>query len=944
MGTPRVRLAKAGRSRARRVRTGRVRGVTAVTGLARVGTVALALLVCACVFIALAGPGVSLRVRTQALHDLVGPAGSLGTAVGAQASWTAFTSAYHTGTLQNLSEDEFSSSTIFIGDGLAATPLPIAAGGWGSLTTGLHGVVAGTRAGPPGIGQQLEVTFRDPLTSNVQLVSGQLGSAAIPRGAVGVALTAPTAARFGLHPDSRLELASQAGPVTLVVTAIVRQRDPAASFWTADPLVAAPVLSELARDQGEVWQGAVFADPGELVAMQSAFCQITAESCSDLQLQWEFPVAVNTVTADQAQALYDGLALTTGNNPAAISADLGSSATALTVGSPLTGTVAEFLATQAAVLTVPLLVFVSLILLGAVVIVLAARMIVTGREGELANLRARGASVRQVAMLVLGGAAVAAVPGAAVGVVLASELFPGTITGSGGSAMLSRVLAAVTLIAGLAGPPLIAAWWYRNGAPGERAVSPAPAVSGESSRARFSAPALRRLTAEAAACLLAVAGLVSLRVEGLAPAGRINWFVTAAPVLVAVPAVLITLRLYPLAIRGLLRIWGRRAGATGYIALAGSARSSLVTTGPIFTLALAMTVAAFAGMVNGAIASGEVASSWQATGADAVVSTDAVVNPVTAGVQKSLLAVPGVRHVTAVWNTTWQTASGRTIEAAAVDPAGYAGLTADTPFPRVAVAPAGRAVTPGTVIDVLASPSAAAALGAQASTLTSDGPGPVRVHVTGIVTSTPAFPGGGMFIIMPLQTLPGVDGRPAPDMILVSGSGFSQARLTAIVGTELPAASVTFRAAVLAGLVNSPLPSVAVHLMLLGVFIAACFGLLNLIFGLALGARDRELTLARLTVMGYDRPRSLVMLQELPAVVVAAAAAAAGALALPTLVGPSLDLSVFFSGASVPVEFRPDLAALVQVAGGIAVLAGVALAIATGRARRRDVTGALRAH
>src|ERR1700728_4353905 len=114
---------------------------------------------------------------------------------------------------------------------------------------------------------------------------------------------------------------------------------------------------------------------------------------------------------------------------------------------------------------------------------------------------------------------------------------------------------------------------------------------------------------------------------------------------------------------------------------------------------------------------------------------------------------------------------------------------------------------------------------------------------------------------MPLQTLPGVDGRPAPDMFLVSGSGFSQARLTAIVGTELPAASVTFRAGVL------------------GVFIAACFGLLNLIFGLALGARDRELTLARLTVMGYDRPRSLVMLQELPAVVVAAAAAAACALA-----------------------------------------------------------------
>ncbi|MGH3224898.1 MAG: hypothetical protein ACRDPY_40505, partial [Streptosporangiaceae bacterium] len=174
-------------------------------------------------------------------------------------------------------------------------------------------------------------------------------------------------------------------------------------------------------------------------------------------------------------------------------------------------------------------------------------------------------------------------------------------------------------------------------------------------------------------------------------------------------------------------------------------------------------------------------------------------------------------------------------------------------------------VTPGTVIDVLASPPAAAALGARASTLTSGGGlGPVRVHVTGIVTSTPAFPGGGVFIIMPLQTLPGAAGRPALGTILVSGSGLSQARLTAVVSTELPAAGITFRAAVLAGLTSSPLASVAVHLMLLGVYAAACFGLLNLIFDLALGARDRDLTLARLTIMGYDRPKSLVMLQELP--------------------------------------------------------------------------------
>lgn len=84
------------------------------------------------------------------------------------------------------------------------------------------------------------------------------------------------------------------------------------------------------------------------------------------------------------------------------------------------------------------------------------------------------------------------------------------------------------------------------------------------------------------------------------------------------------------------------------------------------------------------------------------------------------------------------------------------------------------------------------------------------------------------------------------------------------------------------------------------------------------------------------------MLQELPAVLAAIAAAAVCALALPIVVGPSLDLSAFFTGSGVSVTFRPDLTALGQAAGVIAVLAGVALIAGTSRLRHRDVTRALR--
>nr|MDQ2815024.1 hypothetical protein [Actinomycetota bacterium] len=403
MRTPQLRRAKVSRGR------WRARGVSTAFSMAGIGTIALALLVSACVFMALAGPALSLRVRTQALHQLLGPVGSFGTTVDVQASWTNYTGAYYGGGAQNLSLNDFDSSRIFIGDGLAATPLPVAAGGWGALTTGLYRVLSGTKSGLPGTTSQIEVTFRDPLAGNVQLVSGKLSGVPVPRGAVGVAVTTRTAARFGLHPGSRLELDSPSGPVGLSVTAIVRERGPGSAFWTADQLAAAPALTQLA-DKSEAWQGAVFADPGQLSAVQNAFCQITVESCDGLQLQWVYPVAVRAVNADQAQALLDHLSLVAGDD-SAISTALGPASTTLTTTSALRGTLTAFLQTQATVLTVPLLVFVSLILLGAAVILLAARMIVTERQGELTMLRARGGSVRQVASLVLTGAAIAAVPG-----------------------------------------------------------------------------------------------------------------------------------------------------------------------------------------------------------------------------------------------------------------------------------------------------------------------------------------------------------------------------------------------------------------------------------------------------------------------------------------------------------------------------------------------------
>ncbi|HEX4704112.1 MAG TPA: hypothetical protein VH352_18435, partial [Pseudonocardiaceae bacterium] len=130
--------------------------------------------------------------------------------------------------------------------------------------------------------------------------------------------------------------------------------------------------------------------------------------------------------------------------------------------------------------------------------------------------------------------------------------------------------------------------------------------------------------------------------------------------------------------------------SSGYVGLAGAVERRTATALPAFTLVLALTLAAFGGMVNGSIIGGQITYSWQATGADAVVDTNGAAYDVTPAVEKSIMAIPGVRHSAAVWTTTWQTPDGQQqLNVAAVDPAGYAAMTADTPFPRIPVSALG---------------------------------------------------------------------------------------------------------------------------------------------------------------------------------------------------------------------------------------------------------------
>ncbi|MGH3203184.1 MAG: FtsX-like permease family protein [Streptosporangiaceae bacterium] len=899
------------------------------------GSVAvLALLVCACVFAAMTGPAVSLRTRTQALSQTMATTSPIIKTVQFDAPWDEFTNAINVsnggfglGNQEALTPAQLTTTQREIGRGLARQAVPLAAGAWTGLASRMLPVAAG--AGPlasAGVNEppEMELAYRNALPANAQLVAGSYAHGAPLHGALAGAVTTQMAARFGLHPGSHVVLSVAAGPVRILITAIVRIREPDSAFWTKDSTVGVPSRST-GRGSCNCWVGSIFADPDQLVAVQNAL------GSSSIDIQWVYPLAVGGLSADGTQALLDSLNRA-GAVPPGLTGVFAPAVSTAAVATPLVPVLSGFLVTQAAVQTVLLLLFVSLIVVGAAVILLAAGMIAVRRADDLGLLRSRGASVRQVAALMLRGTAIvsalAALAGAGLAVAVAGP--------SDASSALGLSLACITVATALAGPPLIAAWQHRR--PRSGPAGTARVYPGREERPRSRSAGLRRLVAEVTAVAASVAGLVVLHDQGVPAGGGFNPYLAATPVLVAIPVVLIVLRLYPLVVRGLLRLSSRRAGATGFVALAGAARSSLTGVLPAFALVLALSLAAFAGMVNQAISRGEVAASWQSTGADVAIT--ATSSPITPAAEQAIAAVPGVRRLTATWNTGWTTAGNQPVALVAVNPASYAALVASTPFATVPLAKLGSPA-PGTV-SVLASPAALADLGGTAAQLTSPvAMGPIGVRAAGTVTSIPGQPAGSAFLVMKIQRLPGPLGVPAVNRILITGSGINTAAMSAVILRQLPGASTAFRSAQLATLTGSPLQHGADLILPLTIATAAGFGLFILMLGVALGASDRAVTLARLTVMGHERATRLVLLEALPAVVVAVAAGAACALALPPLVGSALDLSVF-TGQGVPVMVRPDWISLGLPAVAALLLAAVALVTQARRLSRRGMAQMLR--
>lgn len=901
-----------------------------VTGMGIAGSLALALLAGGCVLAATAGPREAQATGLLGVQQMMNGLPQVEKTIVVATNYVSVNSAFQGVSQQvSLTPANLDDVTAQLHRDFGTGPLPLApqSADWAAMTSGPRGVIAALPA-LQGIPAQVEVSYPYPVAGHMRLVAGSMPDTS-PASGIQVVVTAQTASAWGLRPGSQVAVIaplqttiSGNGPpnpsfkLNLDVTGIVEPTDPDSSFWKADPLLAAP---NLYVSQSKLWEGAFIADPGEIATMQQIF------GLAGLSIRWEFPVATAGLRA-QAPVLYSEMKQFTLQTPQ-LTGLLAPMSGALSTSSALLGPLATLVAVSNGVNVLLWMVYVGLAVAGLVMMLLAARMVAARRSAEMAVRRARGASLAHLFWRGFFGAAVAGVPAAALAWALAVLLVPGP----GPAGWVAWWPGIATLAVAILGPGVAAAWQHRL---------PRRRRSEGRERARWRRPWATRVIFEVTACAAAIGGIIVVRQQG----GAGDLFTSAAPLLVAVPAVIVVLRLYQPLLRGLARASARRRGAIGFLGLTRAAQATATLALPAITLVLTLTMAAFTIMVRDAVVRGEIAASWQETGADVAITYAPGFGAGPAAV-RAFAAVPGVQHAATALEVPLDLTGGERVTAIAVDPASYAALVASTedysPVNPALLTPVpGRAAVP-----VLASPAAAALLGRQGSVpiAAQQGLSALRVRVSGELQSTPALPGGGTFLVLPLSAIGSV-GAPV-NVMLLTGPSIDMSRLHALQST-MPGAddlTVTTRSQVLQELTGAPLQHGTFVIFTLAIACALALALAVMLLELALSTADRELTMAKLATMGLDERQRvrLSVLEVFPAIAASTVAAVACAIALPRLVAPAINLSAFTqSQATVPL--RPDFASFLLPLAGLLVVTVIAIAYEI-RSWRGRVAATLRA-
>ncbi|WP_448073997.1 FtsX-like permease family protein [Georgenia yuyongxinii] len=720
---------------------------------------------------------------------------------------------------------------------------------------------------------------------------------------------------------------------TVVVTGIFRPVDGTDDYWAADPLILAPARAPTGDGGLRRLATALVAEDG-YGALTGAFAGAGApppssrpEVSGALTHAWRF-----VWDADRLQAA----------DAAVLTAAVGRVQTAGTALAPFpvrvsTG-LADLLDTHArAVAVTRSLDSVAYAGIAALAVLSMSLTVLVGtsqRRDRLRLVRARGASLTQVSLLLAAQTLAWVVPGAVVALVVAWVLVP-----DGGSPV-PLLLAAATVVL----PLLVVPWAVR---------AETRALHGPPARGRLHPAA--RLAPELAVLALTVLGVLALRRRGLAQAGQggVDPYAALVPTLVALAVGLVVLRLYPYPIRWAASALARGSGLTAFLGTARAARARPASALPLLVLLLAVALSVFAGTVLSTVTGEQSRAAWRAVGADLRVDDPAL----TAEQVAALEAAAGVTAVVPAYrDAAGSVGPLRPVTVLGADPAAFASLLAGTPLtvdlPDLGGGGGRDDPLPAAVSTAV---RADAALGTAGRLIRLD----PRAAVPALQRGATA---GEVLVLVPLADLAAVTGggvEPTAVLVDLDGAlgggaggdgragdpgadGNAESRVEALLG---PSASrdVTSREEVRAAVADAPLPAHLRRAYGGTVVLAAGYSVVSVALLLALGAAERRAAISRLRTMGMRARdvRRLPAWEVLPLTVAALLPGVAVGLALPALLGPALDLAPFTGGPAEP-PLRPDPLVTVALCLLVAGAAAIAVVLDAARGRRANLSSALR--
>ncbi|MEU2245752.1 FtsX-like permease family protein [Streptomyces sp. NPDC019224] len=791
---------------------------------------------------------------------------------------------------------------------------------------------------PYGLDPSLSYVTQAGLPDHATLLTGSWpkvrGKATMRTREVEAAVTEATAKALRIEAGATVAVPTQGGgTLTVRVTGIVAPKRPEASYWSAEQLLRTPSLVPIPNKETPryYWTAALLLPPDAAPALLSTTGQP--------EVYWRLAPDSSGLSARDVPGLRTAIASLEGGPGLLSMRELAGNT--VTVTTDLDEILAGYDEMRTAIEPVVTVAAVGIGAVAALVLLMTGGLIAGRRHAELALLRARGASLAGIGSRLLAETAVTAVPAGALGLLLAvltvgeARLWPAA---AGAGAVVALVCAAL---------PLHTALSHR----GHRA-------HGARDDLATARPSRRRTVAELTLLVLAAGSVVALRRRGTDSAGGTDLLVSAAPVLVALIAAVLLIRLYPLPLRLALRSVSRLRGAVGFLALARAGRSSAAGTLPLLALLVALTTAAFGGSVLAGVADARDDAALLATGADARISGRGGTVPLPAGLIRAAGKADGVREVVrarieygiALPPAADGVEDAKNATLIGVDPEAYAELARTV---GLGAFPADRLKAPGArpaqgepasedrVLPVLASPSVAQRLGDRPHGLRSPA-GNFKVRLAGTVTRTPAVTDSA-FMIVDASALT----RPQTTTLLLTGDHLDAEALRAAATKAGDHFSVQLRSEARAAYVDTPLQNGAERIYLAAIAAAAGYALLAVLLSLLRTAPERTTLLARLRTMGLTSRQGgrLLGFEAMPQALLAAVGGLLVGRATIALLAPGIDLVRLAlstgpgSGPLDTVPLRTDPWSLVLPALGVLVLAtAVAGAQAWWTGRRGSIT------